>query len=230
AGPTEIRGGGSFQSDGSCNGGDARFAFTALGLVTDATANATVTAAVTETTTPTAPTGAGGTVSLQENAGLDKVAVVFGPHSGGFGPGRTLFNGFLDERPVTNVSSVDLRALPAAAPLFGNARKSPRVDLDNVRVRGAAPDELKGRVKFEDRALGIAFKTSQVTSLAITGNHVVVRGFATLEGPGTSAAPVAFRIDVDELGKKADLLSIALSNGYARSGAVVKGDFQLKPG
>lgn len=229
AGPLELRGGGSLQSDGSCNGGHARFAFTALGLVTDATANATVTAAVTETTTPTAPTGAGGTVSLQENAGLDKVAVAFGPHSGGWGPGRTLFNGFLDERPVTNVSSVDLRALPAAAPLFGTARKSPRVDLDNVRVRGATPDELKGRVKFEDRALGIRFKTSQVTSLVIAGDHVVVRGFATLEGPGTSSAPVAFRIDVDELGKKADLLSISLSNGYARSGAVVKGDFQLKP-
>lgn len=229
SGPLVLRGGGSLQSDGSCNGGTARFGFDATGLVTDATANATLAAKVTETTTPTAPVGTTGSVSLQEAvSGQDKVAVVFGPHSGGFGPGRTLFNGYLDERPVANVSSVDLRLLPGAGAASGDGRKSPRVDLDNVRVRGAGPDELKGRVKFEDRALGIGFKTSQVTSLVIVGANVVVRGFATLEGPGSGSSPVAFRIEVHESGKTEDSLSISLSNGYARSGVIVKGDFKLK--
>jgi hypothetical protein len=228
SGPFVLRGGGSLQSDGSCNGGNARFGFDATGMVTDATANATLAAKVTETTTPTAPVGTAGTVSLQENANGDKVAAVFGPHSGGFGPGRTLFNGFLDERPVANVSSVDLRSLPDAGAASGDSRKSPRVDLDNVRVRGATTDELKGRVKFEDRALGISFKTSQVTSLVITGDTAVVRGFATLAGPGTGSSPVAFRIEVQDSGKKVDSLSISLSNGYERSGTIVKGDFKLK--
>lgn len=223
-------GGGSLQSDGSCNGGTARFGFSATALVTDATTTATVAGTVTESTVGTAPVGSSGTVSLQEDvAGANKTDVVFGPHSGGFGPGRNLFNGYLDERPVDNVSSVDLRTLPGAAPLQGDARKSPRVDLDNVRVRGASDAELKGRVKFEDRALGISFKTSEVTSLVVTGSVAVVRGFAVLQGPGTGSTPVSFRVEVDDTGKKVDTLSIHLSNGYERNGVLTKGDFQVRP-
>lgn len=229
AGPLVFTGGGSFQSDGSCNGGNARFGFLATGIVTDGIANASLAATISESTTPTAPIGATGIVSLQENVnGDNKVAAVFGPHSGGFGPGRTLFNGYLDERPVANVSSVDLRSLAGAEPASGTAKKSPRVDLDNVRVRGSSPDELKGRVKFEDRAVGLRFKTSEVTSLVIAGDTAIVRGFATLEGPGTDETPVFFRVQVDDTGKKSGTLSISLSNGYARSGPIVKGDFKLK--
>jgi len=227
-----VRGGGSFQTEGSCNGPPpGRFGFEATAVVTNGTTTATQSHRITESTTPSAPVGTDGTISLieNENAQGSKVAAAFGPYTGGWGPGHVLFNGFLDERAVANVSTSDLTLLPGAEPDTGDARKSPRVDLDNVRVRDAQPDELKGKVKFEDRALGLRFRSSQVSSLVIAGSHATVRGFAILEGPGGMQQPVFFRIDVDDDGKKVDDLTILLSNGYMRSGALVKGDFQVRP-
>lgn len=226
-----VRGGGSLQDYGTCNGGGSRFSYVVKGVETNGTSVAAPTVAVDESSAGP-PAGARGTIQLEEALPQgSRVSVVFGNYSGIFGPGRYLYHGYIDERAVANVDSVDLSALAAAQAQGGDARKSPRVDLDNVRFGVAGARELKGHVKFEDRALGISFKTSTVTSATFTGPAAVVIGFAKLEGPGAQGAPVAFRIDVVDVGKKnGDTLTIRLSNGYFRSGVLVKGDFDVRTG
>lgn len=228
-GGSVARGGGSLQDYGTCNGGGSRFSYVVKGVETNGTAVAAPTVAVDESAAGP-PVGRRGTVELEEALPQgSRVSVVFGNVSGIFGPGRYLYHGYIDERAIANVDSVDLSALAAAQAQSGDTRKSPRVDLDNVRFDVAGADDLKGRVKFEDRALGISFKTSVVTSATFTGSTAVVRGFATLDGPGAQTTPVSFRIDVVDLGKKAgDTLTIRLSNGYSRTGTLVKGDFDVR--
>jgi hypothetical protein len=230
-GATVTRGGGSLQDYGTCNGGGSRFSYLVKGVETNGTTNAAPTLVVDERAAGPA-LGAQGAAKLEEALPQgDRVSILFANFSGIFGPGHYLYHGYIDERAIANVGSADLSALAAAQPQTGDARKSPRVDLDNVRFDTAGAKDLKGHVKFEDRALGISFKTSTVTSATFSGTTVTVRGFATLDGPGATTAIVSFRVDVDDVGKHSgDTLTIQLSNGYRRSGVLVKGDFDVRTG
>jgi len=105
-------GGGSYGASGgsssgglsTCVGGEGLFSFDVATGSTDGETTATLGVTVTETATPTTPTGTPGTIGLQEPP--HRVDVAIGTHSGGFGPDRTLYFGFIDTRGKVAIGNV----------------------------------------------------------------------------------------------------------------------------
>jgi CSLREA domain-containing protein len=83
----------------------------------------------------------------------------------------------------------------------------------------------KGTCTVEDRASGTSIKCLNVTSLAVTGTHAVIRGNGTING-----VPTTYRIEVDDLrepGAGSDRFTIETGSGYAAGGVLQKGNIQI---
>jgi hypothetical protein len=83
-----------------------------------------------------------------------------------------------------------------------------------------------GHLTYQDHEENRTVKSTEITSVVVTGNCVEVRGTATVNGIG----PFDFEVDVcdnGEPGKGADTFSIVMEDGYMASGKLGGGNVKL---
>jgi hypothetical protein len=95
----------------------------------------------------------------------------------------------------------------------------------NVNVHGKSGQAPKpAKVAYDDRAIGLRFASTSVTSYIQVGHRAIIRGRGRANG-----VLVTFRAEVVDNGEpgRADRFTIQLSNGYTASGTLVRGNFQV---
>jgi Tol biopolymer transport system component len=92
--------------------------------------------------------------------------------------------------------------------------------LKVFQERGEDPG---GNVVFYDQKARLTFKSTEITSLVVTGSHATILGKGKANG-----ADVTFKVDVDDA--TPDKFSIQLSSGYSASGNVKDGRIEIERG
>jgi hypothetical protein len=95
----------------------------------------------------------------------------------------------------------------------------------NVNVHGKSGQAPKpAKVDYDDRAIGLRFASTAVTSYIQVGSRAIIRGQGRANG-----VLVTFRAEVVDNGEpgRADRFTIQLSNGYTASGTLIRGNFQV---
>lgn len=91
--------------------------------------------------------------------------------------------------------------------------------------RGANPF---GHLTFKDRGANVSLKATSFTLLNISGKHVVITGYATVNGQ----ANVAFILNVYDFGRHGSsdkfMIQIPSLNGYSAAGFLKEGNIQIK--
>jgi hypothetical protein len=85
---------------------------------------------------------------------------------------------------------------------------------------------VAAELEYNDADLRMSVKSTEVTSVLITGTHARLSGHARLNG----RIPVDFLVDVDDLGKPGtglDQFHLQLSNGYDQGGTLKRGDIRI---
>ncbi len=80
-----------------------------------------------------------------------------------------------------------------------------------------------GNLTYQDKGAGVTLKATSLESLVVAGTHATIAGTGTVDG-----VPVAFRVEVDDLGEpgRSDTFAISWS-GYAASGTLNGGNIQI---
>ena len=83
----------------------------------------------------------------------------------------------------------------------------------------------QGNLTYQDHVLGMIVKSTQVTSVVVSGTHAQVYGKATINGAGS----YDFLVDLNDNGEPgtADTFHIQLSNGYTAGGTLTGGNVQV---
>ena len=83
----------------------------------------------------------------------------------------------------------------------------------------------QGNLTYQDHVLGMMVKSTQVTSVVVSGTHAQVYGKATINGAGS----YDFLVDLNDAGEPgtADTFQIQLSNGYTAGGTLTAGNVQV---
>jgi hypothetical protein len=81
----------------------------------------------------------------------------------------------------------------------------------------------KGHLNYDDRAAAIAFRSTAITSVIISGNRATVLGRGMVNG-----TEVQFRAEIADLGEpgSSDFFRISWS-GYAAGGTIAGGNVQI---
>ncbi len=109
----------------------------------------------------------------------------------------------------------------------GNGKIGPKISFSlwDVENEQMTPQFLEGLIAYQDKPGKVSFQTGRITEVTASGNEAVIRGTAILHDKNRTVVFFTIYVIGNQNPATNDFFSISLSNGYSRSGNVLKGGF-----